>query len=598
LALAFFLIIWPVVALVADAVSPASTAKAGNNLQFTFSANKTTANSGDTIIFTAVSKNISIANQQGALSVTVQVGDATPSVWVGGTCTSAADQPGANVTQSGLTTNMNFPLDPNQTVTLTITCNLVANITTNQSVTTVASANLSAPIADSGSGSVTLNIKAGAAPTNTPTNTVPPTATATNTVAPTNTPGGPTNTPNAPTNTPSAPTNTPSAPTNTPGSGGGGSGGGSNATPTPTGVWATATATSSSGSSGGTATATPTNRVSGGQPQPATATATTAPTSTAAPASNTPQAPTATATSQPPQAPQPVSGVVSGSFTSSSGGLPGNQVSLILRSTSGADQTVKTTTIDSSSQYFFSSVPSTQAGQFYFVRFSNSDPGSGVLRLFTTNPFSFGGGTYRVATIDVTDVRTGPPGAGNNAFQLPLTLNWFARGTEDRYSVTIFRNNGGPVLDSGNLNNATSFTIRTGQLQADSYTAQVNIQNPLGSGVSNRQFAFRVVPGIINAPTATSLPATVVQATSTPSSTTAAPATATATTAAATATATIGAAVQGNPAPVPSATPTGGSLPSGSNSLPGTGGELPVAGLLLAGLTLIFRRIRLVRQNH
>lgn len=596
LALAFFLIIWPVMTLVMDTISPHSTARAGANLTITKTSNKAPSNNalpGDTVIYTITAKSTAPTTDILGLSDTVPNPGA--GVW-NGVCTAVAtsnvagNTPAAPTTPDGYAFSLTTGIDPNETITIIITCQLKATaapVTITNIVTGNLSLNQDAPTP---SASVPLTIMTGITPTATNT----PTATATNTPTSTNTPTV-TNTPK-PTNTTGPATNTPvpAAPTNTPVPGGGGGGGGGGS-PTNTSVPGNITVNPATITAviGGLLSATPGTPLGAGATPPPPASTTAQPAQPGNPA-------TATSTSQPAAIPPQVSGVISGAFSSSTGSLAGNQVSLILRTSGGADQTVKTTIIDSSNHYFFSGVPSTSAGQVYFVRFSNPDPGSGVLRLFNTNAFSFAGGNYRVSAADISDVRTGPPGTGNNSFQLPITLSWFSRSSEDRYSVSVFKaNSNGPTLDSGLLGNATNFTVQNGQLTEGSYFAQINVLNPLGTGISNRQFAFRIVPGIILAPTVTRIAAAQPAATTAaPSATTAAP-----TKAVANATATTPAisGAQQVPATTPSPAPTSGTgstLPSGSNQLPGTGGELPIVGLLLAGFTLVMRRFRLVQQER
>jgi len=303
---------------------------------------------------------------------------------------------------------------------------------------------------------------------------------------------------------------------------------------------------------------------------------------------------------------------------SGGGTLAGGQVSLVLRN-NNSEQLIKSAVIDSSNQYFFSSVPAISAGQSYYVRFSNPDPGSGVLRLFDSNSFSFGGGSYRVPNADITDVSLGAPGASNTAYNLPLTLNWFARSGEDRYSVRVFRqgdggqafssNSAGQTFNSNIAAQVVNYTIPSGSLGSDSYFALVYLSNPLGSGVSNRLFTFRVVGGIIAQPTVTSggvaIPARPVATNTRPPVVAAARATNTSRprsipTLASTSTARI-AAQDGSTDVTATASPAPATLPPGPQQtpdLPKSGGELPVAGLVLAGFTLLLRRFRLLKENN
>jgi hypothetical protein len=589
LALASFLILWPVVTLVKDLVAPSTTALAASPT-ITKSVSPANPAAGSDVTYVITVKG-------GTTGGSITISDVLPSQV---SLISATNNPavGTITIQNGNTVLWDVELTANQSVTLTIIANVLTSVSNSTVVKNTAIINQTLPSGPQiPSNEVSFTVTGAVIPTatNSPvvTATNTPVITATNTpvITATKTPViTATSTPivtatSTATKTPvPIPTNTPvpaPAPTNTPSSGGG-----SDPVPTNTNRPSFPTDPSQITVNPATITAvlrtlTPGTAAVGGNLTPP-ATSASASTST----STSTSVPTGTISSN-------LSGVVSGSFTSSAGGLNGSQVSLIRRSNGSSDETIKTATIDSNNEFFFSSVSATGAGQVYFVRFSNPDPGSGVLRLFNTNPFSFAGGNYRVPTADLSDVRLGPPGTNNTAFQAPLTLDWFSRSSEDRYSVTVFRANGnGPALDSGNLAaGSTSYTITSGQLGEGSYFAQINVLNPLGAGISNRQFAFRLVPGIITQPTATrpvALP-TVVVLTNTPVRATVAQATAT----------TVIAQQQAiNPTSTTVPTTPSTALPNGGQSLPASGGELPIFGLLLAGFTLITRRIRLVRENR
>lgn len=355
--------------------------------------------------------------------------------------------------------------------------------------------------------------------------------------------------------------------------------------------------------------------------------------------------PTATSTATPPQL---ADGVISGRF--SGGSLGGVRVELVRR---GATTTNIPSALDNNGQYSFLGVRPTSSGEVYFIRFSN--PNGGTLRSWESNSFTFSGGRLDMPTIDVSDVGLGAPGSSNTVFQLPLTLNWSTRNGEDAYQVTVSRSDGsGVAFRSNSLGNANSFTLQAGSLQPGEYFATINVSNGNGSGSSSRQFQFRIGSGnfIPVNPTTAPPPAqttaaqppartttvAAVQPTTArpPVATTAAPAQTTAVAQATTAARTTEAATSapavsptvviggqdpaqvgqgsGNATPgrnsgtgsssnpgTSSGSSTGsdsGSLPGGTQELPRSGGEMPLLGLLLAALTLGFRRIRLVAQKR
>lgn len=427
-----------------------------------------------------------------------------------------------------------------------------------------------------------------------PTATKPPTA-----VPPTNTAVPPTNTAVPPTATAVPSTNTPSAPpTNTPIS-----------APTPTPAKATATPKTNSpnqaGSNGEAGTPSGNNATAAAT----TAAATTASAATTAAATTPPEATTVAPSTVPAQ---PTAGVIAGSFTASAGAaaLAGNQVDLVLRG-GGSEKVVTTSQLDSTGRFAFLGARPNETGEVYYIRFTNTT-NSKVLRSWSTSSFVFGGGQINAPTADLSDVAIGQPGAAGTSFSLPLTLNWTSRNSGDSYSVTVFRADGsGVALASGNLSNANSYTLKSGSLPNGGYIADINVSNSTGSGVAQGQFIFRT--GV------------VINATSTPQA-------AAATTAAAGAAVTTAPAATSQPvaptattAPQPTqeedSTPDvapmanviglgvavfiKGSgpqdvagLPPGTTSLPQSGGELPLAGLLLAALTLGWRRMRLVTQKR
>lgn len=610
LAVASFLILWPVVTLTVDLIRPASVARAAD-LSVTKTVDKANPAPGDTVTYTITVTNTS--GQTNILSVVdnvpAQLTVVSANVISSPPTTSSTPQVSGNLVQwstiiaaDTVSASFNIVATVNSNVTGGTSVSNVASgtaqfgtgvpanslpavftVATNVNATATAQANATAT-AQAGTGATaTAQANANATATaqaqsgNAATATAQAQAAAATATAQARAAATATAQRGA--------TLTAAAGS---GGGGGGGGGGSNPTPAPTNTVP--------GATGGQLTVNPatitavlrtlTPQPGGGligAPAPATSPAGGGTTTTSAPATSAPAATTAA-----------TSGVVSGSFSSNAAGLSGSQVSLVRRVSGKADETIKTALIDSRNQYFFTGVPPTDPGQVYFVRYSNPDPGSGVLRLFDTNPFSFKGGNYQVPGADLTDVRIGAPGSNNGAFQAPLTLSWSARSSEDRYSITVFRANGGPALDSGNLGSTTAFTIPSGQLNEGNYFAQINVLNPLGTGISNRQFSFRLVGGIILQPTATR---SAALATNTPvPATTAAPAAAT-TTAAPTATTVVASQSQVDATATPSATVVPGTQSTGG-SLPRSGGELPIAGLLLAGFTLLARRIRLVRQTR
>ncbi len=387
-------------------------------------------------------------------------------------------------------------------------------------------------------------------PTSTPlpTNTPVPTATA---VPPTATAVPPTKTPNVP------PTSTPiSAPTPTP----------VPVTPTPKAA-ATTVAAGNNAAAAGTPAATATG-VAGAIP---TTTPKTSVASTTAPAT---------------------AGVIGGSFTASAGGgaLTGNRVDLILRG-GGTEKVMASSQVDSIGRYSFLGIRPSETGEIYYVRFTNI-VGSKVLRNWSTSSFIFSGGRLDAPAADLSDITTGQPGNAGTAFALPLTLNWTKRAAGDNYSVTIFKADGsGVALASGNLGNAATFTIKSGALPNGGYIADINVTNVAGAGVSQGQFIFRT--GVAAVPTSTPQPITTAAASSNP------PAANTAVVA-----------VKPDVAPIAEVIGNGvarflknlgggevATLPPGTSSLPQSGGELPLAGLLLAAGTLGWRRMRLVTQR-
>lgn len=308
---------------------------------------------------------------------------------------------------------------------------------------------------------------------------------------------------------------------------------------------------------------------------------------------------------------------------------------LILRSGSG-DKQVATGVIDSTGAYSFLGVANTGTGEVYYVRFGN--PGGGSLRSWNSSSFAFGGGRAEAPRADLVDVGLGDPGNSLNTFQLPLTLNWSGRGQGDNYTVVIsFGDGRGVALNSGDLGGKTAFTIAGNTLAPGEYFAEVQVRNGSGAGVSYRQFRFRVgsggnlvpVGGGNSAATPTPQPSTApavgvgggsINVTPTNRPNPLAPVNTLPGS-------TVGIGIASQPTPNPAvigspatAVPgvsgntsgnstgngngnspgsNGTTLPpgvTGSGSLPASGGELPIAGLVLAALILGLRRIRLALQ--
>lgn len=385
----------------------------------------------------------------------------------------------------------------------------------------------------------------------------------------------------------------------------------------------------------------------------------------------------ATATAQPPETlaattaantPTPVAGVIGGSFAAGAGtsALNGNRVDLVLRG-GGSEKVVASSTVDGAGRYSFLNVKPTGAGEVYYVKYTNTT-GSKTLRNWNTTSFPFGGGQANAPAADLSDITVGQPGAVGTDFALPLTLNWAKRADGDTYSITIFRADGtGVALASGSLGDAASYTLKNGSLPAGGYTAEINVSNASGAGVSQGHFVFRAgavaaattaaptkavptntpvpadptkvpVPpgdkGEVNvAPTATTA-ATVASSGTGPGATTdtstgtaptsgTSPSTGSAVPTpsgssgnAPTADASTGSTPGGIATDTPDLAPislvigqgvlafvngldNGGSvaaLPPATSSLPKSGGELPLAGLLLAAGVLGWRRFRLVAR--
>ena len=326
------------------------------------------------------------------------------------------------------------------------------------------------------------------------------------------------------------------------------------------------------------------------------------------------------------------SGVIAGVFNGSN--LAGTRVDLVLRG-GGADTVAATAQVVGGGQYSFLSVRPTLTGQSYYIRYSNPN-GGGTLRSWISNAFVFGGGRLDVAAADLSDVVLGNPGSADITYQLPLTLNWSNRIAGDSYSISIYRSDGsGLALNSGNLGTNLSYTIGTNALPPSDYFALVNVVNANGTGISQRQFRFRIAPGVAAgsgptaapgrgggqpAPTNQSGALPTVAPTPAPFSTrggsqstpTSVPGTlpisAPGSTAGASSQTTnnntpVVAGVSGTA--VASASNTGagnsdttGTLPPGTSSLPKSGGELPIGGLGLAAFTLGLRRFRLKVQGR
>jgi hypothetical protein len=309
-------------------------------------------------------------------------------------------------------------------------------------------------------------------------------------------------------------------------------------------------------------------------------------------------------------------------------------VDLVLRG-GGTEKVVASSTIDGTGKYSFLDVQPTGSGEVYYVKYTNTT-GSKTLRNWSTTSFAFSGGQVNAPGADLSDISVGQPGTAGTSFTLPLTLNWTKRADGDVYSITVFRADGtGVALASGDLGSNAAYTLKNGSLPGGGYIAEINVTNANGSGVSQGQFIFKA--GTVAAATtsaAVAAPTTVAAdptATVVPtptrvpvpagdkgevlpdSSGETAPATATV---APTAVPTIDTSTEATPeavtdtpdlAPIANVitlgviafvngidTGTPAVLPPATNSLPQSGGELPLAGLLLAAGVLGWRRYRLV----
>jgi hypothetical protein len=298
------------------------------------------------------------------------------------------------------------------------------------------------------------------------------------------------------------------------------------------------------------------------------------------------------------------SGVVAGFLTIAGTGLNGGSVSLILRGNGAADSVAATTSIDSSGHYFFSNVPATTSNQFYLVSYANSNPSSGILALWNSNPFALAGGaTYFVPTSDVADVNIGLPGANDLAIKLPYNFSWTARNGSDNYSLSFFPgSNTSGGNETGTLGNVTEYTLTAGTLNPGDYYGRINLVNSTGTGASNQLFHFQIVTTL-----ATATPTRIVsRATATPKvNQQAFEPSATPVTATATVSGDQGGGVSPTTTQATQPTteiaptlPPGVSSTGNGGSLPTTGGELPIVGLALAVLTLFERRIRLFWQRR
>lgn len=348
----------------------------------------------------------------------------------------------------------------------------------------------------------------------------------------------------------------------------------------------------------------------------------------------TAEATTAAATTVAPTA-APTTGVIGGTFTASAGAaaISGNRVDLVLRG-GGTEKVVASTTTDGVGKYAFLDVKPTGTGEVYYVKFTNTT-GSKTLRNWSTTSFPFSGGQFAAPTADLSDITVGQPGTAGTSFTLPLTLNWTKRADGDVYSITVFRADGsGVALASGDLGSAGAYTLKNNSLPGGGYIAEINVTNANGSGVSQGQFIFKAgtvaaatTSAAVAAPTSVAAADPTATAVPTPtkvpvpagdkgevlpdSSGETAPATATAIpTAAPTVDTSTGVTpVTDTPDLAPIAnvislgvlafvngidTGTPATLPPATNSLPQSGGELPVAGLLLAAGVLGWRRYRLV----
>ncbi len=643
LALAFFLIIWPALTFVVNTVFPVSSKAVAPIVSISKSSNPasgTIVATNQTIIYT-----VSITTRAVAIGETTTV-DLTDSFSAGHNCTSAVANLGgtANLGAGNATANWSAIASlSNVTVTLTLTCSVTATsgTITNSANVTVTN-DFTGETSNSTSNTVTHTVSGTAttAATNTP---IPPTATSTP-IPPTNTPGGPTptNTPIPPTatNTPipptATPTNTPIPPTNTPG--------GPTATSTPIPPTATSTPIPP--------TATPT--LPGNTTRPSTPTLSyptstpLAATPTNVPPTNTPGGPTPTLgpptpTSTPDSSPAvpptaatttvsiPTgSGVVAGSITNSSGVPVGARVDLVYRK-GNVDQVAASTVVDPSGQYFFGNVGPTGTGEFYFVRFSNPDLSGSTLRVFNSNPFSFTvNSIVRLDPINVTGVKLNNATSGQQ-INLPFTFSWNSRFAGERYALSFFTSTGQQILDSGDLGGATSFTLPAGKIANGQYTAQIRVANGQGTGIGAQQFAFSVGVGPAAAPPPVQRGGPGVTTTTSSGGGNAPGAQPTATPQPQNVPVAIGTPAVAKPqnpsnqAPTPTPTFPGGggeliggpqSLPGGDanvnptplttgtpvndpgSKLPSSGGELPFAGLMLAGLTLVGRRLRLYWQGR
>jgi hypothetical protein len=648
LSVALFLIISPIASLAYYAIFP-PTASGQTTTMFNVSVGRNPASAapGAPATFTIVLEGRTSDAEVIALTFNVNQGSVINSVSCDVNCTPA------QFSISGGTATLNGSISaPATTVTITF------NITIGASATgaVVGSVSLQDGNAEGTDATNSITVTGTTPPTTTavvPTTTaVAPTTTAvaptTTAVAPTTTAVAPTTTAVAPTTTAVAPTTTAVAPTTTavaPTTTAGGATPTSTATSTPS---PTATTGNTPGGPTATSTATPTatNTPTGGVPNPGVPTNPVLPTRAGVietPGSGQP--------GQPGNQPAPT-GVIAGRLVARGANLAGARVDLVRRS--GGTQSVIPGVVDNSGGFSFLSVRNTGDGESYSIRFSNPD-GNGALRFFETNTFTYGGGRLDLPAIDVTDVAIGEPGSSNTVFQLPLTLNWAQRNSGDNYSVTVRRSNGsGVAVDSGNLGGATSFTIGAGRIGSGEYFASVSVRNGQGAGESSRQFRFVIGgAGGGGGSQPTTQPPAQVQPTPTPppaNQTTSVPAPATATprppvgggtqpaatTAPAVATTAAAQTTQARPATASPTTGNGGSnatptavvgIGSGQNSgdgtnvgptlppggagvgqptttppttgqLPASGGELPLLGLLLAALTLGFRRFRLTVQTN
>ncbi len=692
LALAVLLIVGPAVNLLMTTLFPAKVEGAGPPISASITVSPATVGPGDT--FTYIVK--ATANTQinlGSISISPLSGTGTASLSASGciggqifisncgsTMVTTYNGSPSNQMSAGNVATVSFTFVNNSAATPNLTFNASATVCDENNACSSATAQqVLTTTGPNGNPTPTpAPTPTPVPPTPTPTNTPVPGSTPTPTPTPTNTPvpgSTPTPTP-TPTNTPvpgSTPTPTPT-PTNTPVPG---------STPTPTQTPTNTPVPGSTPIPTPTPTFSPVSPIAGVTPNtpvgpPATfvpfptsggvVTSVTPGTPFVLP-TNTPGGPTVVQAPNPAQGITPVAlptrsgpgtpngsptssgggtsgtpanpqsnvvtGVIAGSFSGS--GLNGNRVDLILRS-GGTDKVVTTALIDGSGQYTFLSARVTAVGETYYVRYSSPN-GGGSLRIWTSTSFAFPGGRLDVSAADLTDVVLGNPGNTDTTFQLPLTLNWTSRGPNDRYSITVYRSDGsGLALTSGDLGNGTAFTIAANALIPGDYFAQVNVSNASGSGISQRQFRFRISAGssvlIPGSGTAVPLPTSTTSAQiptvsggGTPGNGNGGGGTATplgsplptSTTSpiklitpgvtsgiglngAATATPISAGNQSGTPGSSASNTgngnPDSGNLPPGTTSLPQSGGELPLAGLLLAAITLGIRRFRLTVQTR